>query len=102
MARGFKTGGRVQGTPNNNHKALSEMLKDRFPDYHPVIALAEIGNDMQNDTAVRLHAHKEVAKDICPQLKSIEVADTTDNQIIVRILREDEYGIESEINKLGS
>ena len=87
MAHGFKSGGRVVGTPNGERKALSEMLKDRFPKYHPVIALAEIGNNKKNNVAIRLHAHKEVAKYICPQLKAIQFTDDQDNHIIVTIAR---------------
>ena len=107
MARGFKSGGRVQGTPNNDHKALSEMLKDRYPLYHPVIALAEIGNNKKNSIAIRLQAHKEVAKYICPQLKAIQFTDEQDNHIIVTIARTQpephkDNQLQSEINKLGS
>jgi len=89
MAKGFKSGGRVVGTPNGERKALSEILKGRYPDYHPVLALAEIGNDMQNDIAVRLQAHKEVAKYICPQLKAVELTNDTDKEIFVTVVYDD-------------
>ena len=96
MAHGFKSGGRVVGTPNGERKALSEMLKDRFPKYHPVIALAEIGNNKKNNIAIRLQAHKEVAKYICPQLKSIELVDQEDQHITISVVRE------GDINRIKS
>lgn len=89
MAMGFKTGGRVRGVPNKERKTIAEMLKDRYPDYHPVLALAEIGNDMQNDIAVRIQAHKEVAKYTCSPKKAVNDTDDTDNEIFVTVLYDD-------------
>ena len=66
-----KTGGREKGTPNKERKDLVEMLKDKYPNYNPVIALAVIANTSK-DELMRFNAHKEVAKYIAPQLKSIE------------------------------
>lgn len=71
--KGLKTGGREKGTPNRNTKGIAELLAEKYPDYHPVIALAEIANDLANEITVRLYANKEVAKYICPQLKSMDI-----------------------------
>jgi hypothetical protein len=76
MAQGIKTGGRKEGTPNKDRKELIEMLRDKYPDYHPVIALAEIAHTSKSEV-LRYKAHREVAKYICPQLRSIEVKETT-------------------------
>lgn len=70
---GNKTGGRVAGVPNKDRKWLMDELARKFPNYHPVVALAGIANDNTNDIAIRLNAHKEVAKYVSPQLKAIEV-----------------------------
>ncbi len=70
---GEKTGGRTSGTPNKKSKILSELLLEKFPEYHPVLAMAAIANDEKQDINIRFHAHKEVAKYICPQLKSITI-----------------------------
>jgi|ERR1035437_6632043 hypothetical protein len=72
MATGRKTGGRKQGTPNSERKDLVEMLRDKYPNYNPVIALADIAHSSKNEL-LRFQAHKEVAKYISPQLKSIEI-----------------------------
>ena len=84
--KGQKTGGRISGTPNKSTKAIAEMLADKYPHYHPIIALAEIANDKKQDIAIRLHANKEVAKYICPQLKSIESKQEKEN-ITIRVVR---------------
>ncbi len=44
MAKGIRTGGRKKGTPNNERKELSEMLSEKYPGYHPVMAMAEMAN----------------------------------------------------------
>ena len=72
MAKGIKTGGREQGTPNRDRKELLELLGEKYPNYHPVIALAEIAHNSKNEV-LRFQAHKEVAKYVSPQLKAIEV-----------------------------
>ncbi len=72
MARGRKTGGRQKGTPNKDKKELLDQLAERFPDYHPVLAMAEIANDEKAGAEMRFQAHKEVAQYVTPKLKSIE------------------------------
>lgn len=81
--RGKKTGGRLPGTPNKKSQEIRELLGNRYPAYHPVLALAEIANDPGNDVTIRLQANKEVAKYICPQLKSIEVKEQAEEVRIV-------------------
>jgi len=71
--KGKKTGGRKKGIPNRDTQEISEMLKEKFPDYHPVIALAAIANNKKVDLSLRLQANKEVAKYVCPQLKAMEL-----------------------------
>lgn len=99
--KGQKTGGREAGTPNKNTQAIAEMLAEKYPDYHPIIALAEIANDKKQDIAIRLHANKEIAKYICPQLKSIESNQGNDKQkITVRIVREPSWFDGKPLNEL--
>lgn len=74
MAKGKKTGGREQGTPNRDRKHLIERLNDMFPGYDPVLAMAAIANDKKLDINLRFQANKEVAKYVSPQLKSIDLA----------------------------
>lgn len=73
MAKGMKSGGRKQGTPNQNRKELIELLNDKYPGYHPVIAMADIANNAKEDKNLIFQANKEVAKYFSPQLKAVEV-----------------------------
>lgn len=78
MAAGKKTGGRKKGTPNKGKQELQTLLADRFPGYHPVLAMADVANATDEDgmpvygIETRMLAHREVAKYVEPQLKAIE------------------------------
>lgn len=91
MARGKKTGGRTAGTPNSEKKELKALLAEKHPDYHPVIAMADIANDTTVSIDTRLQAHKEVAKYIEPQLKSSEIKQTGFQELIVKRESTDSY-----------
>ena len=87
MAKGKKTGGRTKGTANKAKQELIDMIQAEYPDYHPLLAMAEIANTdimrcvgvdedgvavMVTDHNIKLQASKEVCKYIVPQLKAIE------------------------------
>lgn len=72
MAAGRKTGGRQKGVPNKQKAGLLAMLAERWPDYHPVVAMADIANDAGLDLDLRFQAHKEVAQYIEPKRKAVE------------------------------
>ena len=65
-------GGRPKGSGNKRKSVLLARLQKEFEDYHPVAELARIAMNPKNDTAIRLQAHKEVAKYVEPQLKAVE------------------------------
>ena len=69
----IKSGGRKQGTPNKDRKDLIDLLRDKYPEYHPVVSMADIANNPKESKNLRFQANKEVAKYICPQLKAVEV-----------------------------
>ena len=71
MAKGKKTGGRKPGIPNKSATSLIERLEILYPGYHPVMAMAKVAHETK-DEVLRLKAHAEIAKYICPQLKAIE------------------------------
>jgi len=64
--------GRPKGTPNKEKKELWELMRESFPRYHPVLAMTAIATNEENDLNLRLMAHKEVARYVCPQLKAVE------------------------------
>ena len=72
---------RPAGLPNKNKQALLKMLELRYPDYHPVIAMAEIANDKENDLPTRFNAHKEVAQYVTPKLKAVEHTGDIDHDV---------------------
>lgn len=52
---------------------ILEMLQGKFPEYHPLMALAEMAHDAQIEPRVRADCHKSIAKYVEPELKSVEV-----------------------------
>lgn len=67
------------GSPNKNKQALIALLQAKYPDYHPVVEMAEIANakdshgEYVNDVSLRFNAHKEIAQYVTPKLKALEV-----------------------------
>jgi len=83
--KGNKTGGRKKGSPNKDKQELIDMIQEKFPEYHPLLAMAEIANDDKSDKNLQLQASKEVAKYIVPQLKSVDHSFDTKHNISVTV-----------------
>ena len=79
---GQRNGGRQKGTANKDKQELIEMIQEDFPNYHPLLALAEIANGSGKDD-LKLQAHKEICKYIVPQLKSIDISGTLKQDVII-------------------
>jgi hypothetical protein len=62
------------GSPNKNKQGLLARLRREFPGYHPVVEMARIANDLNNDVQLRGQMHSNVAKYVTPALKAIEVS----------------------------
>jgi len=76
--------GRPRGVPNADKKKLINMIQEKYPDWHPVVALADMAHDENLDDNIRFNATKEVASYVTPKLKSIEHSiDAELNQITV-------------------
>lgn len=78
-----KTGGREKGTANKATSTLKELLAKKFPDYNPVIAMAEMAQDKKNTVSIRLAANREVAKYTNHQLKAIEITGDPDAPLVL-------------------
>ena len=89
MAHGLKTGGRQVGTPNRNRTALRERLATSYPDYDPLIALAEIALDQSNDLSVRIDCHKTIAAYVHPKMRTSAPDEQVDSNIVINIVRPD-------------
>ena len=87
--KGKKTGGRIKGTPNKNNSQLVQLIAERYPNYHPVLALVEIAKTT-TEVAIQVQANKEVAKYYCPQLKSIEIKEEASEITKIVVVRVDE------------
>ena len=99
---GEHRGGRKKGTPNKDKQELIDMIQAEYPDYHPLLALAEIANtdivkfsgvdDDGNpitiiDHNLKFQASKEVCKYIVPQLKAVELTGKGGEPIKVQCYR---------------
>lgn len=72
------------GSTNKRKSVLLARLQRDFPNYHPILELTKIANDPEADIKDRLHANKEVAKYVEPQLKAIEHTGMSDGEIRIR------------------
>jgi len=88
--KGKKTGGRTSGTLNKKSQAVGALIAQRYPTYHPILSLVEIAQDTSNEVSLRLQANKEVAKYVCPQLKSIEIKEPQEETKIIVVVRDEE------------
>lgn len=68
------------GSPNKNKQALLKILQAKYPDYHPVLELATIAHESEDET-IRFNAHKEVAQYVTPKLKAVEHSGNIDSKV---------------------
>ena len=81
--------GRPKGVPNKPKRALLIALQQRHPDYHPVLAMADIANDLTNDVALRAQMHTQIARYVEPVLQAVAIGHDTEAgplQVTVRIV----------------
>ena len=51
--------GRKKGTPNEVTLRLMELIEEKYPNYHPVLAMAHMGNNRMLDAELRFRCHRE-------------------------------------------
>jgi hypothetical protein len=56
--KGRKTGGRVKGAPNKAKAELLERIQRKWPNYHPVMAIAALANDNAQPIELRFQPNK--------------------------------------------
>ena len=64
--------GRKTGSVSKVKVGLLARLKREFPGYHPIVEMARIAHNAENDVALRAQMHTQIAKYVTPQLKSVE------------------------------
>ena len=71
--------GRPIGSLNKNKGKLLRSLKEMYgDDFDPIMKMAEIASNADNDDTLRLAGWKEVAQYVYPKLKSVELSPGTD------------------------
>lgn len=54
-------------------KHLLDAIRLKYPNYHPLVAIAEIAHSDQAPIDLKFQCHKTIAKYIEPELKAVEV-----------------------------
>ena len=80
--------------PQTQRERILAMIQDHHPGYHPLMAIAEIANDKDQDVRVRLSCHQTIVKYVESELKSVEVkAEITEERRVIVSLFEGEYEV---------
>lgn len=79
--KGHKTGGRTKGTKNIDRSKIFEDLQNKYPDFNPLISLADIAKKTKNES-IKVLCYSTIARYILPQLKAVEVDLNTDDNTI--------------------
>jgi len=66
--------------------ALRERLASNYPDYDPLIALAEIALDQSSDLSVRIDCHKTIAAYVHPKMRTSAPVEEMDPNIVMNIV----------------
>jgi len=60
-------------TSQKTKSTILSAIQERYPNYHPLLAIAEIAHTPGVDVELAFQCHKTIAKYVEPELKSIEV-----------------------------
>jgi hypothetical protein len=67
-----KYGGRKPGSLNKPKLTLLEMLRERYPDFHPILAMLEMYHDAETPIELRARLLNDIASYTVPRIKPIE------------------------------
>ena len=87
---------RPKGSLNRPKRRLLQILEEQFPGWHPVVQLAEVANNPDNDLRTRTDAAREVAQYVTPKLKAIEIQGDTATSLSHLLLQLREIQLSSE------
>jgi hypothetical protein len=85
---------RPLGATGKRRDTLENLLRQKFPEWNPVLNMAEMANDKELDPPLRLQACREVAAYMYPKLKAVEV--NLDVQGDIKIGWSDTHRVQSE------
>ena len=66
--------GRRKGSKNKASTAMQEMMDEHYPEWDPVLAMAEIAQDDEIELPVRVQCMKSVAEYLHPKQRSVELS----------------------------
>jgi hypothetical protein len=64
---------------------LLAAIQEQFPNYHPLIAIAQIAHSDMADLELQFQCHKTIAKYIEPELKAVEVKSDANDHSVIRV-----------------
>lgn len=89
--------------PVSNGDRVLQMIRQKYPGYHPLMAIAEIAHEPEQDPKVRLDCHKTIAKYVAPELRSIDVkGEVTSTRRVIVSLFQDELDANGQPSAPGS
>ena len=65
--------GRVTGSKNRASAAMRGLMDEHYPDWDPVLAMAEIAQDGEVDLPLRFQCMKELAGYLYPKQRAIAI-----------------------------
>lgn len=71
----------LKSRPNS----ILSAIQVKYPNYHPLIAIAEIAHTEGVDIELKFNCHKTIAKYIEPELKAVEIKTDPNNLPTVRV-----------------
>jgi hypothetical protein len=66
-----KYGGRPVGGLNNKSNLLA-IIRERYPDFHPILAMLDLANDPKTPVELRARLLNDIASYTVPRIKAIE------------------------------
>lgn len=90
---GNANSGRRKGEPPAKAQAVKDRLwkalkKEYGEDFEPIVKMAEIGMDDNNDVETRLRAWKEISPYLYPKLKQVEISGNEDQPLRTKVVME--------------
>ena len=78
--------------PVSAGQGVLEMLQQRYPGYHPLIAIADIANSgaASEDIKLQFDCHKTIAEYVLPKLRAVEHSGEVNNsrRVIVQLFQD--------------
>ena len=62
-----------QMTASQRKKSVRSIISSKFPNYDPLVAMAEIAHDPDTELTIQVQCHKEIAQYLHAKLKSVEI-----------------------------